>query len=158
MDNKEKHSGGCACGKVRYHSIGQPVKTGLCHCRYCQLRTGTAFGISVYFKKENLKIESGDLKKYTFTTENGNTFETNFCTNCGTSLFWTLSHMKDLIGAAGGTYDPPSFWFNIEREIFKRSKAEFVSINCPENHETSLTYKPQMGDEARLDGKNNNKK
>ena len=49
MDNKEKHSGGCACGKVRYHSIGQPVKTGLCHCRYCQLRTGTAFGISVYF-------------------------------------------------------------------------------------------------------------
>jgi len=67
----KKHSGGCACGKVRYHTIGQPVKTGLCHCRYCQLRTGTAFGISVYFKKENLKIESGDLKKYTFTTENG---------------------------------------------------------------------------------------
>ena len=65
----KKHSGGCACGKVRYHTIGQPVKTGLCHCRYCQLRTGTAFGISVYFKKENLKIESGDLKKYTFTTE-----------------------------------------------------------------------------------------
>ena len=70
----KKHSGGCACGKVRYHSIGQPVKTGLCHCRYCQLRTGSAFGISVYFKKENLKIEFGDLKKYTFTTENGNTF------------------------------------------------------------------------------------
>ena len=158
MDNKEKHSGGCACGKVRYHSIGQPVKTGLCHCRYCQLRTGTAFGISVYFKKENLKIESGDLKKYTFTTENGNTFETNFCINCGTSLFWTLSHMKDLMGAAGGTYDPPSFWFNIEREIFKRTKAEFVSINCPENHETSLTYKPQRRDEPRLDGKNNKKK
>ena len=152
MDNKEKHSGGCACGQVRYHTIGQPVKTGLCHCRYCQLRTGTAFGISVYFKKENLKIESGDLKKYTFTTENGNTFETNFCTNCGTSLFWTLSHMKDLMGAAGGTYDPPSFWFNIEREIFKRSKAEFVSINCPENHETSPAYKPKTKDTASLDG------
>ena len=59
------------------------------------------------------------------------------------------------MGAAGGTYDPRSFWFNIEREIFKRSKAEFVSINCPENHETSLTYKPQKGDEPRLNGKNN---
>jgi len=98
------------------------------------------------------------LKKYSFTTENGNTFETNFCTNCGTSLFWTLSHMKDLMGAAGGTFDPPSFWFNIEREIFKRSKAEFVSINCPENHETSPAYKPLTSDEARLGGKNNNKK
>ena len=62
----KKHSGGCACGKVRYHTIGQPVKTGLCRCRYCQLRTGTAFGISVYFKKENLTIASGDLKNYTF--------------------------------------------------------------------------------------------
>ena len=30
--------------------------------------------------------------------------------------------MKDLMGAAGGTYDPPSFWFNIEREIFKEPK------------------------------------
>jgi len=64
MSDLEKHSGGCACGKVRYHSIGKPVRTGLCHCRYCQLRTGTAFGISVYFKKENLIIESGNLKKY----------------------------------------------------------------------------------------------
>ena len=154
MDNKEKHSGGCACGKVRYHSVGQPVKTGLCHCRYCQLRTGSAFGISVYFNKDNLKIESGDLKKYSFTTENGNTFETNFCTNCGTSVFWTLSHMKDLIGAAGGTYDPPSFWFDIQREIFKRTKADFISINCPENHETSPAYKPKTLDEPRLDGKN----
>ena len=62
--------------------------------------------------------------------------------------------MKDLIGAAGGTYDPPSFWFNIEREIFKRSKAEFISINCPENHKTSPAYKPKTLDEPRLDGKN----
>ena len=44
---------------------------------------------------------------------------------------------------------------DIEREIFKRAKAEFVSINCPENHETSPTYKPQKEDETRLDGKNN---
>ena len=50
------------------------------------------------------------------------------------------------------------FWFNIEREIFKRTKAEFVSINCQENHETSLTYKPQTRDEPRLGGKNNKKK
>ena len=150
----KKHSGGCACGKVRYYTIGQPVRTGLCHCRYCQLRTGTAFGISIYFNKDKLKIESGDLKKYTFTTENGNSFEISFCTNCGTSLFWTISHMKDLIGTAGGTYDPPSFWFDIDKEIFNRSKAEFVIINCLKNHETSPAYKPKTRDEPRLDDKN----
>jgi|TARA_B110000438_G_scaffold297787_1_gene344753 hypothetical protein len=153
MENKEKHSGGCACGKVRYHSIGKPARTGLCHCRYCQLRTGTAFGISVYFKKENLIVEKGELKKYPFTTESGNIFETNFCTNCGTSMFWTLSHMPDLMGAAGGSYDPPTFWFDIHRELFKRTKAEYVRINCTENHTTSPLYKPIKKDPSRLSGK-----
>ena len=153
MDNTEKHAGGCACGQVRYHSIGKPARTGLCHCRYCQLRTGTAFGISVYFKKENLIIECGNLKKYSFATETGNTFETNSCTNCGTSLFWTLSHMKDLMGAAGGTYDPRTFWFDIHRELFKRTKAGYISINCPESHKTSPLYKPTKEDPSRLSGK-----
>ena len=149
----KKHSGGCACGNVRYHTTGDPIKTGLCHCRYCQLRTGTAFGISVYFNLDNVNIESGNLKKYKFVTENGNSFETNFCINCGTSLFWELSHFNNHIGVAGGTFDPPSFWFDIERELFKRTKAEFVSINCPESYKESPTYKPKTQDESRLDGK-----
>ena len=153
MNNLEKHSGGCACGKVRYYSIGKPLRTGLCHCRYCQLRTGTAFGISVYFNIDKVKIEPGELKKYSFATENGNKFETNFCTNCGTSLFWEISHLKNLIGIAGGTFDPPSFWFDIERELFKRTKAEFVSINCPESYKESPAYMPKTQDEPRLDGK-----
>ena len=44
-------------------------------------------------------------------------------------------------------------WNGLKREIFKRTKADFVSINCPENHETSPTYKPKTKDETRLDGK-----
>ena len=123
--------------KVRYHSIGKPVRTGLCHCRYCQLRTGTAFGISVYFKKENLIIESGNLKKYLFTTESGNTFETNFCTNCGTSMFWTLSHMEDLMGAAGGSLMTPLHFGLISIENYlKELRQSMLSIS-------SLSRKPR---------------
>ena len=118
MNNEKKHSGGCSCGKVRYYSIGDPVRTRACHCRYCQLRTGTAFGISVYFKEDKLKLESGELKSYKFTTESGNEIKTNFCINCGTNTIWTISHMKDLIGVAGATYDPPSFWFKVDNPLF----------------------------------------
>ena len=39
------------------------------------------------------------------------------------------------------------------RELFKRTKAEYVSINCPENHETSPLYKPIKEDPSRLSGK-----
>ena len=54
MSSTEIHEGGCSCGTVRYQTIGQPARTGVCHCRYCQTRTGPAFGISVYFLKKTL--------------------------------------------------------------------------------------------------------
>ena len=58
------------------------------------------------------------------------------------------------MGAAGGSYDPPSFWFDVEKEIFKRTKAKFVNISSlPLNHETSPTYKPKTNDPSRLKGK-----
>ena len=52
----EKHQGGCFCGKLRYETVGEPVRTAVCHCRYCQLRTGTAFGISVYFNTNQVSF------------------------------------------------------------------------------------------------------
>ena len=53
MSYKILNHGGCACGSVRYKTIGKEEHAGVCHCRYCQLRTGSAFGISVFFKSEN---------------------------------------------------------------------------------------------------------
>ena len=43
----DSHKGGCFCGAVRYETVGKPVRVSLCHCRYCQLRTGTAL-VSVF--------------------------------------------------------------------------------------------------------------
>ena len=45
MSKKKIHQGGCLCGKVRYETDGSPERSGVCHCRYCQLRTGSSFGI-----------------------------------------------------------------------------------------------------------------
>ena len=47
----------------------------------------------------------------------------------------------------------PFHKFDIHRELFKRTKAEYVSINCPESYKESPTYKPKTRDEPRLDGK-----
>ena len=63
MDTKEIHEGGCSCGAVRYQTTGKPERVGVCHCRYCQTRTGSAFGVSVYFKDINIQTTSGNLKK-----------------------------------------------------------------------------------------------
>ena len=45
------HEGGCLCGAVRYRVEGNPDETegvGICHCRFCKRRTGSAFGTQVF--------------------------------------------------------------------------------------------------------------
>jgi hypothetical protein len=36
-------TGGCLCGAVRYKTIGEPFKSGLCHCADCRKVTGSSF-------------------------------------------------------------------------------------------------------------------
>ena len=83
--SKEKHSGGCGCGSVRYETIGNPTRAGICHCRYCQTRTGSAFGISVYFEESQVTILRGELTEYSFTNSSGRYFRNRFCKKCGTA-------------------------------------------------------------------------
>lgn len=148
----EVHEGGCQCGSVRYRTTGLPVKAAVCHCRYCQTRTGSAFGVSAYFSLDSLTVLSGDLKEYSFSTESGRSFSTRFCTNCGTNLFWHLGMSPELIGVAAGSFDPPTFWFPITREIFTRSAASFVHTDLPEKSETTTSYAPVRADPAALRG------
>ena len=71
----DSHKGGCFCGAVRYETVGEPMRVSLCHCRYCQLRTGTAFGIGVYFNSEQITFNEGATDTYSYETESGATTE-----------------------------------------------------------------------------------
>jgi hypothetical protein len=104
-----KHKGGCLCGCIRYIVSGEPEIAAVCHCRYCQLRTGSAFGSLAYFKDENLKIISGELKKFNFTSESGNKWETYFCDQCGTTIYCLLEIRVGLSGICSGTFNHRPF-------------------------------------------------
>lgn len=145
------HEGGCQCGALRFRTTGQPVKAAVCHCRYCQTRTGSAFGVSAYFPRAAVQL-SGEAKDYSFTTESGRSFTTHFCPTCGSNVLWSLGMSPELIGIAAGSFDPPSFWFPISREIFTRSAAPFVHTDLPEKSETTASYAPVQADPAALRG------
>ncbi|WP_238364149.1 GFA family protein [Mesobacterium pallidum] len=140
--SEEIHEGGCQCGQVRYRTTGQPEKAAVCHCRYCQARTGSAFGVSAYFNEGNVEILSGQMKDYSFVTESGRDFTTHFCPDCGTNVMWTLEVFPGLRGIAGGSFDPPTFWFDVKREVFARGKAPFVELCLEDSFETSSSYAP----------------
>ena len=144
----KKHTGGCLCGQVRYEVNGEPEVTAVCHCRYCQLRSGSGFGILVYFKEKKFKITKGKSNFYKFKSESGNNWKNQFCKNCATTLTSRLEVREGQVGIAGGTFDPPTFWYNITAEVFTRSKAHFIgSIPSKRKSETIHYYSPQISEE-----------
>jgi hypothetical protein len=95
----------CACGQAQITVEGEPQMHGLCHCTNCKRRTGSAFGISAYFQKSTVREQRGEMSVYAFRhAAQGHDQARHFCSRCGTTLFWTVSTLPDLIGIAGGCF------------------------------------------------------
>ena len=56
-----KVQGDCLCGGVRYTTETEPVMTAVCHCKYCQRQTGSAFSIMVAVPKGSLELQGRPL-------------------------------------------------------------------------------------------------
>ena len=113
--------GGCLCGAVRYRVKAEPVRSSACHCRNCQLRTGSAFGVGAYFRDEDVEFLRGERKTYEYRSdESGRWLRTEFCTSCGGTVTWTAEALPGLRAIAGGSFDDPQ-WFRIERHSWLRS-------------------------------------
>ena len=95
----------CACGGIAITIMGDPAMLGICHCTNCKRRTGSAFGISAYFPSASVMTQTGDTQTYAFHHAAQNHDQArHFCPRCGTTLFWTVSTLPDVIGIAGGCF------------------------------------------------------
>jgi hypothetical protein len=138
---------------VRYKAIGKPEIKGVCHCRYCQLRSGSAFGVLAYFLEENFSVTSGQLEHYEFKTESDTGWNSQFCPRCGTTILSRLEVFPGMVGVMGGTFDPPTFWYGLDGEVFVRSKAHFVGeITATSHEETFFSHNPKVPENERLKG------
>ena len=124
----DSHEGGCACGAVRYRTTGEPVRVAVCACTWCQKRTGSAFGISVYFDDADVEFLQGALRKRHLTSDAGRWLESQFCETCGTTVTWNLELRPGWTGIAGGTFDQPTFWYDLEAVVFARSMPDWMVI------------------------------
>ena len=111
-------TGGCMCGGVRYRLDSEPYDAGWCHCRICQLFSGSpamAFA-TVPFGDWHV-VEGLDQVRRVRTTSFG---ERQFCGSCGTGLTMHVHHQADEIDFAVCTLDEPGaitpgfhiFWSN----------------------------------------------
>ena len=79
------YTGGCQCGQVRYELTGEPIRLIACHCTECQRQSGSAFGMSMLVRQDDLKI-SGVTKSFVRVVDSGNENITVFCPDCGVRI------------------------------------------------------------------------
>ncbi len=102
---KTNSAGGCQCGAVRYQTSGAPLALYACHCRHCQKQSSSAFGMSVWFKRADIKF-TGDLKFYNTAGDSGREKTCAFCGKCGTRLYHDSG--ADFLSVKAGTLDDTS--------------------------------------------------
>lgn len=99
-------TGGCLCGRVRYTLSGEPVFSGLCHCRNCQRYTGSAFETVVAYPAASVSVQ-GELKTYNDTGDSGQPVYRRFCPNCGSGVIAEAAMLPGMTLVLTGTLDDP---------------------------------------------------
>jgi len=119
------HEGGCLCGGIRYSVKTDPMRVTICHCRFCQRATGSAFLVEPIFGKSDFTLTAGEPTIYQQRSEgSGKIVNIHFCARCGTKLFLSFERFAEVVGVYGGTFDNPD-WF--ERSA-KNSRHIFLSV------------------------------
>jgi len=93
----------CCCGSLRANTTGTPWIVAICHCTECQRRTGSAFGASAHFARDQVHIE-GASKVYIRRGDSGRSVQFHFCPDCGTTVFWYAESRPDHVGIALGAF------------------------------------------------------
>jgi GNAT superfamily N-acetyltransferase len=80
-------SGGCHCRSVRFHATIDPHISCFCHCSICRHLSGTIVVPWVTIPSTHLQITTG--KEFLTTYHSSTTFSRQFCSLCGTQLFFS---------------------------------------------------------------------
>jgi hypothetical protein len=118
---------------VRFTATGEPLRVTICHCTWCQRRTGTAFGTEVVFENSQVVIGGDAMQRYRHRSdESGRWLDVAFCGTCGTNLGFTLEAAPDLRTLPAGAFDEPG-WIKAEsiqtRHVFLRSRRAWSDLS-----------------------------
>ena len=103
------HTGGCACGAVRYEIAAEPIRGFYCQCRDCQRDTGSGHSAVAVFPSAAMRV-TGAATEHLRSADSGAHKRKVFCGTCGSPLYNKPQSKPDMIGVYVGTLDDPSIF------------------------------------------------
>jgi len=101
----EQLTGGCLCGAVRYRLASEPFDAGWCHCRTCQLTSGSPAMAFATVPTGDWSIDRGEGKIHKIRSSSfGHRL---FCADCGSPLGIQVDFQPETIDFPIATLDRP---------------------------------------------------
>ena len=99
----------CSCGQLTVSCRGEPVRISVCHCTACQKRTGSVFGAQARFRRSDVTAISGISTAWIRTADSGNRLTFHFCPKCGSTVYYELEGLPDVVAIPTGAFADPAF-------------------------------------------------
>jgi hypothetical protein len=113
----------CWCGDLAVTLRGEPMLVSSCCCTRCQRRTGSFFGVTVYFHPDQMVAKRGTPS--TFKRPDASAMF-HFCPRCGSNIWWFVpDDDEEVIGVAGGAFADPTLPAP-QRMVFTATRHPFV--------------------------------
>lgn len=119
--------GGCLCGALRFAAPDAPKRTVVCHCKFCQRCTGSAFALWPIYDADAVRLPGSAASSEHRSDESGRWIRLFFCSRCGTTIWSTWEADPGEIALLGGTFDDTS-WITVDKHVWTRSKQHWFSI------------------------------
>jgi len=106
----------CACGRLTVTVRGEPLTVTICHCDFCQKRSGSVFQTGAQFSPEQIVEISGETQTYNGLEIDGVgvagsdlSIDYHFCTTCGSNVYRTMEGPPAFFAIAVGNFVDPDF-------------------------------------------------
>jgi len=117
----------CACGDVSVRVTGEPVFQAIWACRNCQVRTGSAFGLSAYYPVDQVIERTGQTTTYRRVSDKNRWLDFRFCQTCGATVWREAEFMPDKVGISAGLFEDGRF--APDGAYFCATKPDWVSFD-----------------------------
>ena len=102
-------SGGCLCGSIRFQARGEPLRTLVCHCKFCQRMTGTTSYAESMYPIDAVSLSGSTPSTYEHRSENSSkVVYVHFCPHCGSTVSLTFERWPEYRAISRGAFDEPN--------------------------------------------------
>jgi len=121
-----KVQGRCHCGEITYEADVEPGTVNVCHCRDCQMLTGSAFRANIAAPAERFRVLTGKPREYIKVADSGARRVHAFCANCGSPVYSCAPHIRKTYSLRLGALSERDALGRPAREIWTKRRLSWM--------------------------------